>query len=203
MKADSAKPSRARRTMPVLLTPRLRLRPLAAGRDAAFIRELVNEPGWLRHIGDRGIRTLAAARTYVRQGPRAMYAEFGFGLLAIERRRDGKAVGICGLIKRPTLNDIDLGYALLARHEGRGYAAEAAATVLADGERRLGLRRVVAITSPDNTRSIRLLEKLGFRFERRLRLKPDGPESRLFVRRSPARRAAAKLNAEPDHAVER
>lgn len=196
MKAEVGKRSRRGQAVPVLLTARLRLRPLAVGRDAAFVRELVNEPGWLRHIGDRGIRTLAAARAYIRQGPRTMYAEFGFGLLAMELRRGGAPVGICGLIKRPGLDDIDLGYALLARREGRGYAAEAAAAVLADGESRLGLRRVAAITSLENERSIRLLEKLGFRFERRLRLKPAAPESRLFVRRSPAHRAAAKLNAE-------
>ena len=164
----------------VLKTDRLRLRQLNAD-DAAFILELVNEPAWLQFIGDRGVRTLEDARTYLVTGPVAMYARLGFGLWAVERKDGGAPVGICGLIKRDTMPDVDLGYALLERFRGCGYAREAAAAALAHGRDTLKLARVVALTSPDNERSVRLLDKLGFRFERMIRLVENKPESRLFV----------------------
>ncbi len=165
--------------MKILPTRRLLLRPLTLA-DAAFAAELVNEPAWIRFIGDRQVRTLDDARGYLTRGPLAHYARTGFGHLAVERVGDGALLGICGLMKRETLDDVDLGFAFLERHRGQGYAEEAARAVLADGWSRLGLTRVVAITSPDNTSSIRLLEKLGFRFERFLRVTADAPESRLF-----------------------
>lgn len=181
--------------MKILPTRRLLLRPLAPA-DAAFVAELVNEPAWLRFIGDRRVRTLADARGYLARGPLAHYARAGFGHLAVERAGDHELLGICGLIKRETLDDVDLGFAFLERHRGQGYAEEAARAVLADGWSRLGLTRVVALTLPDNTSSIRLLAKLGFRFERLLRLTADTPESRLFaLERAPL--AAETLELRP------
>ena len=114
-------------------------------------------------------------------GPVSMYARMGFGLLAVEPKDRGATMGICGLIKRDTLPDVDIGFAFLARFWGRGYAHEAAAAVLAQGTNVLRLTRVVALTTPGNVRSGRLLGKLGFQFERMIRLKPDQPESRLWV----------------------
>lgn len=166
--------------VPTLETTRLRLRPLAEA-DAAFAFELVNEPGWLRHIGDRGVRSVEEARLYLANGAIAMYEKRGHGLMAVERKADGVLVGICGLIKRDTMEDVDLGYALLARHEGQGYAREAAEASLAYGRDTLKLPRIVAVTAPANDRSIRLLEKLGFRFERMVDVRGDGEECRLFV----------------------
>ena len=166
--------------MKVLETERLVVRWLALD-DAAFIHELVNEPAWLQFIGDRGVRSLDDARTYLTNGPLAMYARIGFGLFAVERKTDRALVGICGLLKRDNLDDVDLGYALLARFAGHGYARESAAAVLAHGKAALGLKRIVAITSPDNARSISLLESLGFAFERMIRFKEAGPESKLFA----------------------
>jgi len=152
------------RPAPVFETPRLRLRPLEAA-DAAFILELVNEPDWLRYIGDRGVRDLDGAGRYITDGPAAMIARHGFGLLAVTLKADDTPVGICGLLQRDTLPGPDLGFALLARHAGKGYGHEAAAATLAWGQDGFGLTRLLAITSQDNTRSIRLLEDLGFRFE--------------------------------------
>ena len=162
----------------VLETARLRLRPLVAA-DAPFIVELLNEPGWLRFIGDRGVRDLETARGYIENGPRAMYARLGFGLYCVESR-DGTPLGMCGLLKRDNLEHVDLGFAFLARYQGLGYAREAAAAALAEA-RSLGLAQVAAITDPDNLRSIRLLESLGFQAAGRRRLLPEAPELCLFL----------------------
>jgi len=167
-----------------LETERLRLRPLVAD-DAAFVLELVNEPAWLQFIGDRGVRTLEDARGYIATGPAAMQARHGFSLAAVELRADGTPVGICGLIRRDTLPDAELGFALLERHWRNGYAREAAAAVLARADASKQFPRLLAITDPRNERSARLLEKLGFRSERMLRMAEDKPESRLFVRVGP------------------
>lgn len=155
-----------------LATERLRLRRLTLD-DAPFILDLVNQPSWLENIGDKGVRDLDGARDYLRNGPLAMYEQRGFGLYCIECASDGAAMGLCGLIKRDTLDDVDIGYALLPQYWGQGYAREAAAATLAHGVRDFHLQRVVAITSPGNASSTRLLESLGFRFERMLSLSRD------------------------------
>ena len=148
-------------------TERLRLVHLTLD-DAPFILALLNDPDWLRHIGDRGVRTLEDARGYLEHGPVAMVAREGFGLWKVERRADGAAMGMCGLIRRRTLDDVDLGFALLPAFRGQGYTYEAAAATLRHGRARFGLGRIVAIVSPGNAASIRLLEKLGMTFERRM-----------------------------------
>lgn len=166
--------------MSPLLTPRSRLRPLALT-DDAFILQLLNEPGWLRFIGDKGVRSLEDARRYIETGPRAMYARHGFGLLLVERLDDGVPMGLCGLIKRDTLPDVDIGFAFRPAFGGQGYALEAATAVMAHAREVLGLRRVVAITTPDNAASARLLEKLGMRLEGLVRMPPKNEELRLFA----------------------
>jgi ribosomal-protein-alanine N-acetyltransferase len=165
--------------MMVLETERLRLREFVP-EDAAFILELVNEPDWLRFIGDRGIRDLDAARRYIEEGPRAMQAKHGFSLWCVESRRDGLPLGMCGLIKRDNLEHVDIGFAFLARHRGQGYAREAAAATLAQA-RALGLGRLAAITDPANIRSIRLLETLGFQAAGQRQLAPQSPAVSLFL----------------------
>lgn len=166
--------------MIVLETERLSLRWLTTD-DDAFILKLVNEPAWLQFIGERGVRTLADAQRYLVDGPIAMYARCGFGLFAVERKSDGVLLGICGLLKRDTLEDVDLGFAFFEKFWGQGFARESAAAMTAHAERAFSLRRLVAITSPDNHRSIQLLEKLGFTFERLIRLTNTSPESNLFA----------------------
>jgi [ribosomal protein S5]-alanine N-acetyltransferase len=165
-------------------TERLRLRELTTD-DAAFILRLVNDPAWIEFIGDRGIRSLDGARDYLESGPLRMYREHGFGLWLVERKTDGAALGICGLLKRETLADVDLGFAFQPEARGHGYAHEAAQASLDYAVRRVGLRRVVALTAPVNPRSIRLLEKLGFQFESMVQLTAHGGESRLFGWQAP------------------
>lgn len=166
--------------MKVLETDRMVLRRLTAD-DAAFIHELVNEPSWLQHIGDKGVRTLDDARTYILNGPVAMYERVGIGLLRTDLKEDGSPIGICGLIRRDTLPDVDIGLAFLPRFWGRGYALEAAKAVLEHGRSTLGLKRVVAITSLENHPSMKLLEKIGFKFEKRIQLSAGGEEVTLFA----------------------
>lgn len=165
--------------MNIVESQRLLLRHLEA-RDAAFILELLNEPAWLRHIGDKGVATLQSAERYIDRGPVEMYRRLGFGLYLVELKGIGEPIGICGLIKRDALDDVDLGFALLSRFWGKGYAFEAASAVVSYGERVLGLARIVAIVSRDNHPSTRLLEKLGFCFERLIRLQADGDELNLY-----------------------
>ena len=162
----------------VIETARLVLRQLEAG-DAAFILELLNEPAFLQFIGDKGVRTLSDAEAYIRQGPGDSYARRGFGLYAT-CLRDGTPLGICGLVKRDGLADVDVGFAFLARHRLQGFALESAAAVLAHARQELRLRRVVAITAPDNLGSIAVLERIGLRFERMIRLEEHGPELKLY-----------------------
>lgn len=146
-------------------TARLQLRRFDPEGDAAFVLQLVNEPAWLQFIGDKGVRTLDDARTYLRDGPLAMYARCGHGLYRVDLKSSGETVGMCGLIKRDTLPDVDIGYAFLPAYWGRGYAEEAARATLAHAQE-LGLRRILAIVTPGNARSIHLLGKLGLRHER-------------------------------------
>ncbi len=164
----------------ILETDRLILRRLSV-EDGAFILELVNDPLWLRFIGDRGVRTLEDAHDYILKGPVAMYARLGFGLYLVERKSDGLSLGICGLIKRDALEDVDLGFAFLPAYRAQGYAYESAAAVLTYGQSVFGLKRIVAITSPDNDRSAKLLEKLGFSFEKMIQLPDDDEEVKLFA----------------------
>ena len=164
----------------VLETERLVLRRLGPD-DAAFILQLVNEPAWLRYIDDKGIRTVEDARHYIENGPVAMYQRFGFGLYLIELRESAEPIGICGLIKRESLQEIDLGFALLSAFQGKGFAFEAAAAVMEYGRRAFAIPRLLAITSQDNHVSGRLLEKLGFRFERLAQLEANAAEVKLFA----------------------
>lgn len=197
-----------------LETERLRLRPLTFA-DADFIVELLNEPAFLRYIGDKGVRDRAGACRYLETGPLASYARHGFGLLCVELKpgsgTTGSAttdtgaavpIGICGLIQRETLADVDLGFAFLPPYWSKGYAHEAAAAVLRDGRDAFSLTRVVAITSPDNEASIRLLGRLGFRFECVTRLTPDAPEVKLFAREEPARGEHPGGLRQPGHEIE-
>ena len=166
---------------PELETARLTLHRLEF-EDAAFLVRLLNEPSFIANIGDKGVRSIADAHRYLREGPLAMYARYGFGLWRATRRADGEPVGICGLLRRDTLPDADLGYAYLPEHWGQGYAFEAARATLRHAVRKYGLTRVIGVVSPGNTASIRVLEKLGMQFERMFPLHPGEPDVRLYAR---------------------
>lgn len=164
----------------ILETERLILRPFTTD-DAPFVYELVNEPAWIRFIGDRGVRSLQDARTYLTNGPIAMYARLGFGLYMVELKQDHTPLGMCGVLKRDGLDDADIGFAFLPRYGGKGYAYEAAAATLAYAKDTLGFKRVLAITSLDNERSIKLLQKLGMTLEQTITLPNDTEELNLFA----------------------
>lgn len=166
--------------MLVLETPRLALRRLSAD-DAEFMLRLLNEPSFLRYIGDRNVRSVADACRYIESGPMAMYARIGFGLFLVELKEGRVPIGICGLLKRDTLDDVDVGFAFLPEHWRQGYAFESAAAVLEYGRHTHHLMRIVAITSLENEASISLLAKLGFRFERTIRMSDHEEDVRLFA----------------------
>lgn len=163
-----------------LQTLRLAIRPFTDG-DAAFVVELLNDPDWLRFIGERNVRTPDDARAYLRDKIHAAQARHGFALWAVERRDDGAAIGMCGLVRRDGLADVDLGYAFLPAARGQGFAREAASAVLAHAFGPLRLQRVVAITRIDNAASGRVLEAVGMRFEQRLRLAGHDEDSLLYA----------------------
>lgn len=164
--------------MTVLETGRLALREFSAA-DADLVLRLVNEPSFLRYIGDRGVRTLDDARKYIADGPVAGYARDGHGLMRVERKADGAALGMCGLLKRDTLPEPDIGFSFFPEYWSQGYALEAAFAVMRHARETLAIGRILAITTRDNAPSMRLLGKLGFRFERMIVLGKE--ELRLFA----------------------
>jgi [ribosomal protein S5]-alanine N-acetyltransferase len=168
----------------IIQTERLVLRQLDLN-DADFILELLNEAEFLRFIGDKGVRTPADAGEYIRKGPMDSYERHGFGLFAV-CLHDGTPIGICGLVKRDGLADVDVGFAFLARYCSKGYAVESAAAVLTHATQVLRLQRIVAITAPENSGSIAVLKKIGLKFERMIRLAEHGPELRLYGPSEPA-----------------
>ncbi|MEA2206372.1 MAG: hypothetical protein QOE77_3148 [Blastocatellia bacterium] len=166
--------------MKVLETDRLNLRRISTD-DAEFILQLLNEPSFLEFIGDRGVRTLEDARNYILNGPMASYERFGFGLYLTELKEPRVPIGMCGLLKRDTLEDVDIGFAFVPQYWKQGYAMESAAAVMAHAKDAFGLNRLAAITSPGNEPSIALLLKLGMRFEKLTRLTAEAPGIRLFI----------------------
>ena len=168
-------------TPPELETDRLTLRRLEFD-DAPFLVELLNQPSFLENIGDRGVRNVHDAHRYLREGPMAMYEQFGFGLWHVARRADGAAIGMCGLLRRDILPDVDLGYAYLPEYWGQGYAFEAAQATLQHAATKFALGRVIGVVSTGNHRSIRILERLGMAFERMVSMRPNEPDVRLYGR---------------------
>lgn len=166
----------------ILATARLQLRELTA-EDAPFMLTLLNEPSFIQNIGDRGVRSVPDATGYIERGPRASYAQHGFGLWLVALAETGTAIGICGLLRREALPEPDIGFAFLPAYWSRGYAFEAASAVRDFGRDALKLPRLLAIVSPTNTSSIRLLERLGFVFERMVWMPGDAHELKMFAAR--------------------
>lgn len=167
--------------MIVLETERLFLREFSLA-DAQFILTLLNEPSFLRYIGDKKVRDINGAEQYILNGPIASYKQHGFGLYAVELKESGTPIGMCGLLKRQELGDLDIGFAFLPDFWNRGFAFEAAAAVMKHAEDTLKLKRIVGITSLDNDASIKLLDRLGFTFEGVIKLSKDGEDVKLFAR---------------------
>ena len=161
-------------------TSRLMLRWLELS-DAEFIYQLVNDPQWLRFIGDKQVADLNGARRYIEDGPRAMYRQFGFGLNRVALKDNDTAIGICGLLQRESLPQADLGFAFLPEYRDQGYAREAADAILQHAYLILCQTQVAAIVSPDNLSSIKLLDKLGFRIDKKIRIEPNHDCVDLYV----------------------
>ncbi|WP_192821406.1 GNAT family N-acetyltransferase [Rufibacter sp. LB8] len=165
--------------MNILQTDRLELRQLDEG-DAAFILALVNSPGWLEFIGDKGIRTEHAAKTYIQEGPKTSYLLNGYGLYAVVEKASEKVLGVCGLVKREQLAFPDVGFAFLPEHMSQGFALEAAQAVLEHAHAAFHFATIYAVTTLHNERSVRLLGKLGMGWEKIIRLNPSADELNLF-----------------------
>jgi [ribosomal protein S5]-alanine N-acetyltransferase len=176
----SGPPADTRETAPagsgplVIRSERLEMREFELG-DDEFVLRLLNDPAFLRFIGDKGVRTLADARAYITKGPLDSYRRHGYGLYLVSLRSDGTPIGMCGLVRREGLEDADVGFAFLSQFRAKGYASESAAAVLEYGRRRLELERIVAIAAPDNHASIAVLERVGLRYERMVRLPSEAP----------------------------
>lgn len=146
--------------------------------DKEFIFTLLNSPGWLKFIGDRNIKTLEDARLYIVNSPMFSYHKFGFGPYLVELKGSAIPIGMCSLIKRDTLDDVDIGFAFLSEYSGKAYAFEASKALLDYAKKDLNLKKLVAITNQDNIASINLLKKLGFKSEGAIKI--QGEEEELF-----------------------
>jgi RimJ/RimL family protein N-acetyltransferase len=165
----------------IIKTERLNLRHLNPD-DGEFILELLNEPDWIKYIGDRGIRTIDDSKKYIQDGPMTMYEEHGIGLYAVELKGSTTAIGVCGLIQRDFLKDVDLGFGFLSKYWGKGYAYEAAQATLTYGVEELGYPRIAGFTSLDNEKSANLLQKLGMKDEGRIKYASTAEYVRLFAK---------------------
>lgn len=166
--------------MKILETKRLILRKVSL-EDAGVILALLNDPSFISNIGDRGVRTLDDAQGYILNRLVASYEKFGFGLYLVILKEICSPIGLCGLVKREGLDDVDIGYAFLSQYRSKGYATESAQAVKEFAENTIRLKRLVAITDPNNQGSIRVLEKIGLEFEKMVRLPEDDIELKLYA----------------------
>ena len=164
---------------PLLDTARLELRWLTQD-DAPMMLTVWNDPAFIRYVGDRGVRTVDQARAALDAGVLKLYADYGYGPFRVRRREDGADLGICGLFRRDGLDEPDIGFAILPDYCGQGFAFEAAVAVLDHARDVLKLPCVTAIVSPQNERSIGLLEKLGLRFEGPIRMPNEDHDISLY-----------------------
>jgi RimJ/RimL family protein N-acetyltransferase len=168
----------------ILRTKRLTLREFTE-EDSAFIFKLLNSPGWLKYIGQRGIKIEDDAKDYINNKLRKSYKDSGFGFYLAELNAGKIPIGMCGIIKREWLDDVDIGFALLPEFEGRGFAYEAASATMKYASEALGLKKISAITVPNNLASVKLLEKIGLSFTRMIRIPVDKEELMLFTNYQP------------------
>lgn len=160
-------------------TPRLSIRELTVD-DAEFIFGLVNEPSFLEHIGDKGVRNLEDARQFILEGPWASHRDRGYGQFLVELKEGGDPIGVCGLLYREALDVSDIGCAFLPQYWRRGFAYEAACAVMEYGRAILGIEKIVGLTSEENVASIKALEKLGMSFEKMVKMSEDDPGTALY-----------------------
>jgi RimJ/RimL family protein N-acetyltransferase len=160
-------------------TARLRIRELSVD-DAEFLLGLVNQPSFLENIGDKGVRNLEDARRFILEGPWASHRDRGYGQFMVELKDSGEPIGVCGILYRDALDVSDVGCAFLPEHWRQGFAYEAVGAVMDFGRHALGVETIVGLASPDNMPSIKLLEKLGMKFEKTVKMSDDDPGTALF-----------------------
>lgn len=157
----------------ILQTERLLLRELEATRDAGFVLELLNTPKFIQFIGDRGVRSIQEAAVFIETRYREGYRAYGYGLYAVDRLEDGKSIGMCGFVRRDSLDGPDIGFAFLPQYERMGYGFESAKAMMDYGRDTLNFETVFAIATPENAASKALLEKLGLKLERQIEIGSD------------------------------
>jgi RimJ/RimL family protein N-acetyltransferase len=167
-------------TKNILQTERLTLREITSD-DAEFMFKLMNDPSWLRFIGDRNITSIKASEDYISNKLRLSYTTFGFGFYLTSLKENDTPIGICGLVKRPYMEHVDVGFAFMPEYRSKGFGYESTAAILEYAKDVLGINYIVAITDLDNVHSIKLLEKLGLEFEKIIKLDGNEKECRLFV----------------------
>lgn len=168
--------------MPIAETSRLLLSKINL-KDADFFLKLVNSPHWLKYIGNRKVKTIKDAKTYLQKGTLKSYKDFGFGFYKLQLKEEGKkTIGVCGLIKREQLEDVEIGFALLQEYEGKGFGFEASVAVLKLAKEKFKIKKITAITLAKNMSSINLLEKLGLTYEKKVKPFDDGEELLLFAK---------------------
>ncbi|OUR93963.1 GNAT family N-acetyltransferase [Flavobacteriales bacterium 34_180_T64] len=151
--------------------------------DAPFFLELVNTPNWIKYIGERNINTIAQAEDAIKKGHLKSYKTHGFGFYTLQlKSENNKTIGTCGLIKRETLEYADIGFAMLPNYEGKGFGYESSMAILKLANELFKLKKVLAITSPTNQNSIRLIEKIGLSYEKRVKPFEDDEELLLFAK---------------------
>ncbi len=168
--------------MPVAKTDRLIISKFTL-KDAPFFLELANSPNWIKYIGDRNLKTVKDAEEYIKNGTLKSYSEFGFGFYKLQLKdKNLKSIGTCGLIKRETLDDVDIGFAMLPEFENKGYGYESSLAILELAQHTFKLKRIAAITLAVNKNSIKLIKKLGLCFEKKVKPFEDDDELLLFVK---------------------
>ncbi|WP_242083110.1 GNAT family N-acetyltransferase [Aestuariivivens sediminis] len=166
--------------MIIVKTKRLHISKIVL-KDAAFFLQLMNTPGFLKYIGDRNIKTIADAKAYLKSGLLKSYKVHGFGYYKLTLKEEpDRPIGIVGILKRDVLEHPDVGFALLPEYERLGYSYEASIEILKLAKDRFNLKKITAITNPDNDKSIKLLEKLGLKLEQRTDPFNEGKDLLLF-----------------------
>ncbi|MBC7692234.1 MAG: GNAT family N-acetyltransferase [Methylotenera sp.] len=164
----------------LLETPRLKVSRLAI-EDAPFMLELLNEPAFIRNIGDKKVRTIADTEKFIQKALTPGFEFLGSGMYKVELKDSAERLGLLTLIKRDTLSDVDIGYAFLERHWRNGYALEATTALLHHARDVYGLKRILGVTVPENIPSSRVLEKMGLKLEVKVKFAEDRPECNLYA----------------------
>jgi len=152
-------------------------------KDAPFFLELVNSPNWIKYIGSRDIKTIKKAEEYLKNGSIKSYTDFGFGFYKLQLKDDNLTpIGTTGLVKRKELDHVDIGFAMLPQYEGKGFGYESSIAIIKLAKEQFKLNKILAITLPENISSIKLLEKLGLTYEKRVKPFVDDEELLLFAK---------------------